>query len=173
MAGETPFACFSAYVLDCILSLSDSSVCLPQSVVVASISLQAANLYGYLRCKAGGQDGHPPDNRSFTGQQLPQRVSDWLHHVASAVVLLTCHFTLILWSASIFFLSFSQISSLEYYNAPPPQQHTHTLVSCLFPKISTFHRPHVPKWLCVLCWAPFNAVNCLLHILSVDWCCHA
>lgn len=85
-----------AYVLDCILSLSDSSVCLPQSVVVASISLQAANLYGYLRCKAGGQDGHPPDNRSFTGQQLPQRVSDWLHHVASAVVLLTCHFTLIL-----------------------------------------------------------------------------
>lgn len=43
------------------------------SVVVASISLQAANLYGYLRCKAGGQDGHPPDNRSFTGQQLPQR----------------------------------------------------------------------------------------------------
>lgn len=91
-----PLLAFSAYVLDCILSLSDSSVCLPQSVVVASISLQAANLYGYLRCKAGGQDGHPPDNRSFTGQQLPQRVSVWLHHVASAVVLLTCHFTLIL-----------------------------------------------------------------------------
>lgn len=149
MAGETPFACFSAYVLDCILSLSDSSVCLPQSVVVASISLQAANLYGYLRCKAGGQDGHPPDNRSFTGQQLPQRVSDWLHHVASAVVLLTCHFTLILWSASIFFLSFSQISSLEYYNAPPPPTtHTHT---CKLPLPQDFHFPQTACSQMALC----------------------
>ncbi|XP_028264406.1 Golgi apparatus membrane protein TVP23 homolog A-like [Parambassis ranga] len=43
------------------------------SLVVASISLQLANLYGYLRCKAGGQDGQPADKNSFTGQHLLQR----------------------------------------------------------------------------------------------------
>lgn len=147
MAGETPFACFSAYVLDCILSLSDSSVCLPQSVVVASISLQAANLYGYLRCKAGGQDGHPPDNRSFTGQQLPQRVSDWLHHVASAVVLLTCHFTLILWSASIFFC-LSARYHLWNIIMPPPTTHTHT---CKLPLPQDFHFPQTACSQMALC----------------------
>ncbi|XP_063764568.1 Golgi apparatus membrane protein TVP23 homolog A-like isoform X1 [Eleginops maclovinus] len=41
------------------------------SLVVASVSLQAANLYGYLRCKAVGEDGQPAD--SFTGQHLLQR----------------------------------------------------------------------------------------------------
>uniref|UniRef100_A0A3Q3E179 Golgi apparatus membrane protein TVP23 homolog n=1 Tax=Labrus bergylta TaxID=56723 RepID=A0A3Q3E179_9LABR len=35
-------------------------------------SLQVANLYGYLRCKAVGEDGQPPDTRSLTGQQLLQ-----------------------------------------------------------------------------------------------------
>ncbi|XP_045894022.1 Golgi apparatus membrane protein TVP23 homolog A-like isoform X2 [Micropterus dolomieu] len=44
-----------------------------ESLVVASISLQVANLYGYLRCKAVGDDGQPPDTRSFTGQHLLQR----------------------------------------------------------------------------------------------------
>uniref|UniRef100_A0A3Q3KU37 Golgi apparatus membrane protein TVP23 homolog n=1 Tax=Labrus bergylta TaxID=56723 RepID=A0A3Q3KU37_9LABR len=39
-------------------------------------SLQVANLYGYLRCKAVGEDGQPPDTRSLTGQQLLQCVSD-------------------------------------------------------------------------------------------------
>ncbi|XP_028441951.1 Golgi apparatus membrane protein TVP23 homolog A isoform X2 [Perca flavescens] len=43
------------------------------SLVVASISLQVANLYGYLRCKAVGEDGQPADTRSFTGQHLLQR----------------------------------------------------------------------------------------------------
>ncbi|CAN9499144.1 unnamed protein product [Ophioblennius macclurei] len=43
------------------------------SLVVASISLQAANLYGYLRCKAGEQERQPPDKSSFTGQLLLQR----------------------------------------------------------------------------------------------------
>ncbi|XP_029378277.1 Golgi apparatus membrane protein TVP23 homolog A-like [Echeneis naucrates] len=43
------------------------------SLVIASILLQVANLYGYLRCKAVGQDGQAPDSRSFTGQQLLQR----------------------------------------------------------------------------------------------------
>uniref|UniRef100_A0A673BZQ2 Golgi apparatus membrane protein TVP23 homolog n=1 Tax=Sphaeramia orbicularis TaxID=375764 RepID=A0A673BZQ2_9TELE len=46
------------------------------SLVVASISFQAANLYGYLRCKAGGQEGQPPHTSSFTGQRFLQRVSD-------------------------------------------------------------------------------------------------
>ncbi|KAF3854638.1 hypothetical protein F7725_022693, partial [Dissostichus mawsoni] len=41
------------------------------SLVVASISLQAANLYGYLRCKAVGEDGQHAD--SFMGQHLLQR----------------------------------------------------------------------------------------------------
>ncbi|XP_042266441.1 Golgi apparatus membrane protein TVP23 homolog A-like isoform X3 [Thunnus albacares] len=44
-----------------------------KALVVASISLQAANLYGYLRCKAGGQEGQPPDTRSFMGQHFLQR----------------------------------------------------------------------------------------------------
>lgn len=48
----------------------------PQSLVVASISLQVANLYGYLRCKAVGEDGQSADIRSFSGQHLLQRVSD-------------------------------------------------------------------------------------------------
>ncbi|XP_031138636.1 Golgi apparatus membrane protein TVP23 homolog A isoform X1 [Sander lucioperca] len=43
------------------------------SLVVASISLQVANLYGYLRCKAVGEDGQPADTRSFMGQHLLQR----------------------------------------------------------------------------------------------------
>nr|XP_040017943.1 Golgi apparatus membrane protein TVP23 homolog A-like isoform X1 [Gasterosteus aculeatus aculeatus] len=43
------------------------------SLVVASISLQVANLYGYLRCKAVGEDGQPADIRSFSGQHLLQR----------------------------------------------------------------------------------------------------
>ncbi|KAM7002754.1 Golgi apparatus membrane protein TVP23 homolog A-like [Tautogolabrus adspersus] len=42
------------------------------SLVVASFSLQVANLYGYLRCKAVGEDGQPPATRSLTGQQLLQ-----------------------------------------------------------------------------------------------------
>ncbi|XP_058501156.1 Golgi apparatus membrane protein TVP23 homolog A-like [Solea solea] len=42
-------------------------------LVVASISLQGANLYGYLRCKAAGQDGRPPASHSFPGQHLLQR----------------------------------------------------------------------------------------------------
>lgn len=49
--------------------------------MVASISLQAANLYGYLRCKAVGEDGQPPPSSSFSGQHLLQRVGDWLRHV--------------------------------------------------------------------------------------------
>uniref|UniRef100_A0A665VFT1 Golgi apparatus membrane protein TVP23 homolog n=1 Tax=Echeneis naucrates TaxID=173247 RepID=A0A665VFT1_ECHNA len=47
------------------------------SLVIASILLQVANLYGYLRCKAVGQDGQAPDSRSFTGQQLLQRVNEF------------------------------------------------------------------------------------------------
>lgn len=62
------------------LYLLHHSVCLSQALVVASISLQVANLYGYLRCKAGGQEGQPPDTRSFMGQHFLQRVSDWLLH---------------------------------------------------------------------------------------------
>lgn len=58
------------------ISYLNASVCLPQSLVVASISLQVANLYGYLRCKTVGEDGLPPDTHSFTGQHLLQRVSD-------------------------------------------------------------------------------------------------
>ncbi|KAM4618528.1 Golgi apparatus membrane protein TVP23 homolog A-like [Polymixia lowei] len=43
------------------------------ALVVASISLQVANLYGYLRCKAGGKEGPPPDTHSFMGQHFLQR----------------------------------------------------------------------------------------------------
>ncbi|XP_035521219.1 Golgi apparatus membrane protein TVP23 homolog A-like [Morone saxatilis] len=43
------------------------------SLVVASISLQVANLYGYLRCKTVGGDGLSPDTHSLTGQHLLQR----------------------------------------------------------------------------------------------------
>ncbi|XP_029952403.1 Golgi apparatus membrane protein TVP23 homolog A-like [Salarias fasciatus] len=43
------------------------------SLVVASISLQVANLYGYLRCKAAEQDHQPPDKSSLTRQLLLQR----------------------------------------------------------------------------------------------------
>ncbi|CAJ1057454.1 Golgi apparatus membrane protein TVP23 homolog A-like isoform X1 [Xyrichtys novacula] len=43
------------------------------SLVVASFSLQVANLYGYLRCKAVEKDDQPPDTHSFTGQQFLQR----------------------------------------------------------------------------------------------------
>ncbi|XP_034541805.1 Golgi apparatus membrane protein TVP23 homolog A-like isoform X1 [Notolabrus celidotus] len=43
------------------------------SLVVASFSLQVANLYGYLRCRALEEDGQLQDTRSFTGQQLLQR----------------------------------------------------------------------------------------------------
>ncbi|XP_068459330.1 Golgi apparatus membrane protein TVP23 homolog A-like isoform X1 [Clinocottus analis] len=42
-------------------------------LVVASMSLQVANLYGYLRCKAVGEDSQPADIRSFSGQHLLQR----------------------------------------------------------------------------------------------------
>ncbi|KAF7660462.1 hypothetical protein LDENG_00280950 [Lucifuga dentata] len=42
-------------------------------LVVASISLQAANLYGYLRCKAGRLEGQPADTSSFVGQHFLQR----------------------------------------------------------------------------------------------------
>lgn len=73
MAGEI----HAAYV-HALLQTShlNAFVCLSQSLVVASISLQVANLYGYLRCKAVGEDGQPPDTSSFTGQHLLQRVSD-------------------------------------------------------------------------------------------------
>uniref|UniRef100_A0A668AQL4 Golgi apparatus membrane protein TVP23 homolog n=1 Tax=Myripristis murdjan TaxID=586833 RepID=A0A668AQL4_9TELE len=49
------------------------------ALVVASISLQVANLYGYLRCKAGGQEGQPADTHSFMGQHFLQRVSERAH----------------------------------------------------------------------------------------------
>ncbi|XP_075997986.1 Golgi apparatus membrane protein TVP23 homolog A-like isoform X4 [Genypterus blacodes] len=42
-------------------------------LVVASLSLQAANLYGYLRCKSGGEEGLPADGPSFMGQHFLQR----------------------------------------------------------------------------------------------------
>ncbi|KAM3608546.1 uncharacterized protein V6R79_000797 [Siganus canaliculatus] len=43
------------------------------SLVVASICIQAANLFGYLRCKMAGKDKRPPDISAFTGQHLLQR----------------------------------------------------------------------------------------------------
>ncbi|CAB1344276.1 unnamed protein product, partial [Coregonus sp. 'balchen'] len=45
-------------------------------LVIAGISLQVANLYGYLRCKAGGQEVPPTSTSSFLqGQHVLQRVS--------------------------------------------------------------------------------------------------
>eukprot|EP00063_Salmo_salar_P010594 XP_013985429.1 PREDICTED: Golgi apparatus membrane protein TVP23 homolog A-like isoform X2 [Salmo salar] len=44
-------------------------------LVVASISLQVANLYGYLRCKNGRQEAPPTSTSSFLqGQHFLQRV---------------------------------------------------------------------------------------------------
>ncbi|XP_028978007.1 Golgi apparatus membrane protein TVP23 homolog A [Esox lucius] len=43
-------------------------------LVLAGISLQLANLYGYLRCKAGGQEVPPTSASSFLqGQNILQR----------------------------------------------------------------------------------------------------
>ncbi|XP_023670828.1 Golgi apparatus membrane protein TVP23 homolog A-like [Paramormyrops kingsleyae] len=42
------------------------------ALVIAGISLQAANLYGYIRCKVGGETGIP-SSASFLGQQFLQR----------------------------------------------------------------------------------------------------
>uniref|UniRef100_A0A8C3AYC4 Golgi apparatus membrane protein TVP23 homolog n=1 Tax=Cyclopterus lumpus TaxID=8103 RepID=A0A8C3AYC4_CYCLU len=50
-----------------------------------TISLQVANLYGYLRCKAVGEDGQPADIRSFSGQHLLQR-----HTVFKQIIYTTC-----------------------------------------------------------------------------------
>ncbi|KAJ8363944.1 hypothetical protein SKAU_G00127750 [Synaphobranchus kaupii] len=43
------------------------------ALVIAGISLQAANLYGYIRCKVGGEDGVPSSASSLLGQQFLQR----------------------------------------------------------------------------------------------------
>ncbi|XP_034443530.1 Golgi apparatus membrane protein TVP23 homolog A-like isoform X1 [Hippoglossus hippoglossus] len=63
---------WTVFFFTCLFSLKIKWLYL----IVASISLQAANLYGFLRCKAVGQDGRPPDSRSFTGRHLLQRESD-------------------------------------------------------------------------------------------------
>ncbi|KAK6301157.1 hypothetical protein J4Q44_G00292550 [Coregonus suidteri] len=42
---------------------------LRQVLVIAGISLQVANLYGYLRCKAGGQEVPPTSTSSFLQEQ--------------------------------------------------------------------------------------------------------
>ncbi|XP_048868988.1 Golgi apparatus membrane protein TVP23 homolog A-like isoform X2 [Brienomyrus brachyistius] len=42
------------------------------ALVIAGISLQAANLYGYIRCKVGEETGIP-SSASFLGQQFLQR----------------------------------------------------------------------------------------------------
>uniref|UniRef100_A0A3B1JA66 Golgi apparatus membrane protein TVP23 homolog n=1 Tax=Astyanax mexicanus TaxID=7994 RepID=A0A3B1JA66_ASTMX len=44
------------------------------ALVVAGICLQAANLYGYLRCKAGEQEKVPKSASQYLGQQFIQKV---------------------------------------------------------------------------------------------------
>ncbi|XP_017572768.1 Golgi apparatus membrane protein TVP23 homolog A isoform X3 [Pygocentrus nattereri] len=43
------------------------------ALVVAGFSLQAANLYGYLRCKAGEQETLPKSASQYLGQQFIQK----------------------------------------------------------------------------------------------------
>ncbi|KPP65292.1 Golgi apparatus membrane protein TVP23A-like [Scleropages formosus] len=45
------------------------------ALVIAGISLQTANMYGYIRCKVGGELGIPRSASSFLGQQFLQRVN--------------------------------------------------------------------------------------------------
>lgn len=52
---------------DCLL--------LPQALVITGISLQAANLYGYVHCKLGGMQNLHKMATRFSAQQIFQRVS--------------------------------------------------------------------------------------------------
>ncbi|CAN2390412.1 Golgi apparatus membrane protein TVP23 homolog, partial [Pristimantis euphronides] len=45
------------------------------ALVIAGISLQSANLYGYIHCKTGGQQSVGRTASRFLSQQLFQRVS--------------------------------------------------------------------------------------------------
>lgn len=161
MAGETHVACVHALHMHHIISVSNASLCLLQSLVVASISLQVANLYGYLRCKAVGQDGQPPpDSRSFTGQHLLQRVSEWLRHLACTVVMSTCQCTLSSltippFSARHHFWNTMKITSSAYKAT--------LLCVCLRKRHrelpQSFHKLHLLEWLCALCMPLFHAAD--------------
>lgn len=47
----------------------------PQALVIAGISLQAANLYGYILCKMGGESDISKVAASFLSQTVFQTVS--------------------------------------------------------------------------------------------------
>ncbi|XP_051876843.1 Golgi apparatus membrane protein TVP23 homolog A-like isoform X5 [Pristis pectinata] len=46
-----------------------------KALVIAGLSLQAANLYGYIRCKLGGSKNITRAASTYLGQQLFQRTS--------------------------------------------------------------------------------------------------
>lgn len=51
-------------------------LCPMQALVIAGISLQAANLYGYILCKMGGEGDISTVAASFLSQTVFQTVSD-------------------------------------------------------------------------------------------------
>ncbi|XP_067088409.1 Golgi apparatus membrane protein TVP23 homolog A-like isoform X2 [Osmerus mordax] len=60
---------WTCFLFTCLFSLKVTWLAL----VVAGLSLQLANLYGYLRCKAGGQEVPPTTSSSFLGLHFLQR----------------------------------------------------------------------------------------------------
>lgn len=158
----------------------------PQALVIASISLQVANLYGYLRCKAGGQEGQPPDTRCFTGQQFLQRVSDWLLHFS------TCSCPINMWKIksdhklSDYFFSSSQTSFLEYYEDRFLYLNSHCAPVCVYLNgfvpcaclcfmLLTVHFTRCP-WKCLAIMSikderisfPLSEISCWLNTISAD-----
>ncbi|XP_062304764.1 Golgi apparatus membrane protein TVP23 homolog A-like [Osmerus eperlanus] len=60
---------WTCFLFTCLFSLKVTWLAL----VVAGLSLQLANLYGYLRCKAAGQEVPPTTSSSFLGLHFLQR----------------------------------------------------------------------------------------------------
>lgn len=66
----------SALPCECAPSAGFPLLCPVQALVIAGISLQAANLYGYILCKMGGDGDVSAAAASFLSQTVFQTVSD-------------------------------------------------------------------------------------------------